>query len=40
MGYRRRMSSKSSKKYFSRGANRIHKKNVMAVPLYRGGIRL
>lgn len=37
--FRKKMSRKSSKRNFSRGASRIHKKNITPVVL-RGGIRL
>ena len=37
--YRKRMSSKKSKKLFSKTGARTHKKNVYAGPM-RGGIRL
>lgn len=39
MKYRSKMSKKSSKKSFARGASRTHKKNLRAGPM-RGGIRL
>lgn len=37
-----RMSRRGSRKSFSRGANRLHKKNVSSVAPYvmRGGVRL
>jgi len=36
---RRRMSRKSSKKLFRKGAKRVHRFNRVAMPM-RGGIRL
>ena len=39
MAYRKRMSRKSSRKNFTSGAVRTHKKNTMTNPM-RGGIRL
>jgi len=36
---RRKMSKKSSRKLFRRGAKRVHKKNAQR-PIMRGGIRL
>lgn len=39
MKKRRKMSRKSSRKLFRRGATRVHKKNL-ARPIMRGGIRL
>ena len=36
---RRKMSRKSSRKLFKKGATRIHKKNAQR-PIMRGGIRL
>lgn len=42
MAYRRRMSRHHSRRSFTRGANRLHKKNVSRVSPYvaRGGVRL
>ncbi len=39
MAYRKRMSRRKSKKYFSKTASRSHRKNFRASPM-RGGIRL
>lgn len=43
MAYRRKMSSRHSRKSFSRGAGRVHKKNFTSTGAHyvmRGGIRL
>lgn len=37
--FRKRMSKKSSRKIFKRGASRVHVKNMRGSPM-RGGIRL
>jgi hypothetical protein len=39
---RRKMSRSESRRKFSRGANRVHKKNISTVSPYvaRGGVRL
>lgn len=36
---RHRMNRRNSERYFSRGADRIHRKNLITDPM-RGGIRL
>lgn len=40
--HRRRLSRRHSRRMFSKGANRLHKKNVSSVSGYiaRGGVRL
>jgi len=40
MRYRKKMNRRTSRKNFSRGANRIHKKNMPRRNPMRGGIRL
>lgn len=39
---RHSMNRRASKRSFSRGADRIHRRNLMQAPMYvnRGGIRL
>lgn len=39
MKYRQRASKRKDKRYFSRTADRTHKKNLQSNPM-RGGIRL
>ncbi len=39
MAYRKRMNKKRSRRSFSNGAMRVHKKNLQHAPT-RGGIRL
>ncbi len=39
MAFRRKMSRKSSRRSFRKGASKIHRKNVGGRPM-RGGIRL
>lgn len=39
MPYRKRANKKYDRKMFSRTANRIHKKNLIALPM-RGGFRI
>ncbi len=40
MAYRRKMSRKKSRRSFTRGATRIHKRNFSSGRPMRGGIRL
>lgn len=40
MAKRRKMSSKSSKKIFTKGASKVHGKNTLGSAVMRGGIRL
>jgi len=40
MSQRQRMTKQQSKRSFSRGANRLHKRNLPPSPVMRGGIRL
>lgn len=39
MAFRRKMSRKRSRRTFTKGARRVHRKNMTAGPM-RGGIRL
>lgn len=39
MKFRKKMTRRSSRKYFTKTAKRVHKKNGMGRPM-RGGIRL
>lgn len=39
MAFRKKLSRKASRKKFTKGANRVHRKNVDDRPM-RGGIRL
>lgn len=40
MAKRKKISKKSSKKMFSKGASKIHGKNALGTSVLRGGIRL